>query len=261
MSRNVRNRQPERRSARWFITINNPDETTCSRLLGLGTTSSLKRAVWQLERGESGTEHIQGVFEFKSRVRFELAKRTIGDTAHLEPSRNWEAAYKYCTKSETRVSGPWAIGCDLPVRSRITELREWQRNLGDKLEKDPDDRTVEWWYDQEGGSGKTAFAKWWYLKHPDQTIILSGKTCDCKYAVSSMSRAPKWIFYTLTRSQEGFVSYQAIEELKDGVFFNSKYESKMFVMEPPHIVVFANFAPDETKLSIDRWNIVNIHTL
>lgn len=262
MSRNVKHRRrPEQRCARWFFTWNNPDETCGRKLLDFGKVSAIKRMVWQEEVGESGTRHYQGVIEFKSRTRFEQVKRMLSDTVHLEPSRSWEAAYKYCTKDETRTAGPWAIGCDLPIRSRIEELRPWQKQLSETLATEADDRKIQWWYDEEGATGKTAFTKWWFLKHAEQTIVLSGKTGDCKYAVASMERKPRWIFYTLTRSQEGFVSYQALEELKDGIFFNTKYESKMVVMEPPHVVVFANFPPDQSKLSADRWQIVNIHTL
>ena len=55
-----------------------------------------------------------------------------------------------------------------------------------------------------------------------------------------------------TRSQEQFVSYQAIEEVKNGILFNNKYEAKMVVFNNPHVVVFSNFEPDYKALSSDR---------
>lgn len=52
-----------------------------------------------------------------------------------------------------------------------------------------------------------------------------------------------------------YVSYSALEELKDGIFFSGKYESSMVMTNNLHIFVFANFEPDRSKLSKDRWEI------
>jgi len=60
------------------------------------------------------------------------------------------------------------------------------------------------------------------------------------------------------RSKENYISYEALEEIKDGLFFSGKYESGMVCINPPHVVVLCNFAPDESKLSKDRWVIKNI---
>ncbi len=63
----------------------------------------------------------------------------------------------------------------------------------------------------------------------------------------------------IPRANEGNVSYQAIEDLKNGALFSTKYESGMCVFNSPHVVVFANMAPDLNKLSADRWNIIHLH--
>ena len=49
------------------------------------------------------------------------------------------------------------------------------------------------------------------------------------------------------------MSYIAIEGIKDGCFFSAKYEAGMCVYNPPHVMVFANKAPELTMLSSDRW--------
>jgi hypothetical protein len=54
------------------------------------------------------------------------------------------------------------------------------------------------------------------------------------------------------------VSYSSIECIKNGMITNTKYETGFKVFNPPHVVVFSNFPPDEEKLSADRWNIKEI---
>lgn len=68
----------------------------------------------------------------------------------------------------------------------------------------------------------------------------------------------KMVIFDLERRQENFVSYSAMEQVKNGCFFSSKYESEIVVFNYVHVVVFANFAPDLQALSADRWNITNI---
>lgn len=57
---------------------------------------------------------------------------------------------------------------------------------------------------------------------------------------------------------ENYVSYEAIESVKDGIFFSGKYESGMTIFNQPHIICFANFAPDIGKMSSDRWKIFEL---
>jgi hypothetical protein len=49
-----------------------------------------------------------------------------------------------------------------------------------------------------------------------------------------------------------------MENVKDGLFFSTKYESGMVRYNPPHVIVFANVPPDVTKMSADRWVIKEI---
>ena len=51
------------------------------------------------------------------------------------------------------------------------------------------------------------------------------------------------------------ISYSLLEELKDGFIFSGKYEGGIREIAIPHIIVMANYLPDTTKLSLDRWKI------
>lgn len=62
----------------------------------------------------------------------------------------------------------------------------------------------------------------------------------------------------IPRCNENKVSYQAIEDLKNGMLFSTKYESAMCVFDAPHVLVFANFPPERAKLSADRWDVRHV---
>lgn len=80
-----------------------------------------------------------------------------------------------------------------------------------------------------------------------------------KYAITCMKIKPRVILIDYARDQESHISWQGIEEIKNGIFFNSKYESSMVIYNSPHVICFANFKPQEYKLSKDRWNILDVN--
>lgn len=66
---------------------------------------------------------------------------------------------------------------------------------------------------------------------------------------------PSIVIINLSRQAEGAFSYASVEAIKDGLCFSGKYEGGTRLFARPHIVVFSNWYPDITKLSIDRWDI------
>jgi len=136
----------------------------------------------------------------------------------------------------------------------IVELRPWQAALKAKLEGPPDSRSVLWFTDLTGGQGKTEFAKW-AVSNMSAHIVHNAKTADIAYG---LPLSPKIVIFDYTRSMELHVNYGVLEAVKNGMVFSSKYESRMKIFAKPHVVVFANFEPDQTKLSADRWDITNL---
>ena len=67
-----------------------------------------------------------------------------------------------------------------------------------------------------------------------------------------MKRKPKILILNLARSRGARLDYGGLEEIKDGHFFSSKYESGQCIFSPPHVVVFANSPPLDGELSEDR---------
>ena len=98
----------DRRSKYFCFTINNPsdDEKAHMRNRAMLDTAGVTYIVWQVERGEAGTPHVQGYVEFKRRQRptARSIKTVVGRRAHIEIRRGTaDEAADYCKKEESRV--------------------------------------------------------------------------------------------------------------------------------------------------------------
>lgn len=140
---------------------------------------------------------------------------------------------------------------DIPVSDY--PLHEWQSELLEKLNGDPDDRTIIFIVDQSGNNGKTWFAHYYASKHKDCQVMCPGKRADMAYILRTDIRV---LILDAPRSKQGeFIQYDFLEDVKNGYVFNSKYESSIKKLKNIHLVVLMNEAPDLTKLSQDRFDI------
>lgn len=140
------------------------------------------------------------------------------------------------------------------------EYRNHQSRLADQLILPADDRTITFIVDPVGGTGKSWFIKKWLSDHADITQVLSiGKRDDLAYAIDP---AKSVFLFDLPRSQSEFLQYSVLEQLKDRIIFSPKYTSTTKTLNTvPHVVVFMNEEPDRNKLSVDRYDVINWHTL
>lgn len=77
-----------------------------------------KYAVYQYERGEKGTPHIQGFIIYSDSKRFKNVKQDFL-AAHIFPAEGTNLSNRdYCTKQATRIAGPVEIGDYAEMRSR-----------------------------------------------------------------------------------------------------------------------------------------------
>lgn len=228
---------------------------------------------WQLEIGESGTPHIQAVIRFNNKRSFKAIKKLF-PKCHLEPTKNWKEAVKYCQKTSTS-TGQRDVNV-LPDRNSAKEdevkidvkdpmeglqKKSWQIKIDEIISKPPDARSIFWYYDTNGGLGKTTYAKHLALRLAPNFIYLSGKASDVKCGIADMvskGNNPDVCIFDYTRTSESFVSYEAIESVKNGIFYSGKYESGMVLFNTPHIIIFSNFAPNFGSLSKDRWVIEDL---
>lgn len=144
-----------------------------------------------------------------------------------------------------------------PAILETGDLRAWQSDLYDAVQLEADDRTVTFVTDNQGNRGKSWFMRWLYTKHPDKVQILGvGKRDDIAHCVST----DKSIFlFNVPRGSMEYLQYSILESLKDRVIFSPKYTSVTKIFNHKnHVIVFSNEHPDMTKMSADRYNIVNL---
>lgn len=144
-----------------------------------------------------------------------------------------------------------------PIALQFGELREWQRELEVILETEPDDRVVQFILDSDGNKGKSWFCRYMLTKCPEKVQILGiGKRDDIAHMVDET----KSIFMVnVPRGGMEFVQYTIFEQLKDRVVISPKYASRVkFLRAKCHVVVMCNEDPDQSKMSLDRFNIIRI---
>lgn len=135
-------------------------------------------------------------------------------------------------------------------------LREWQQELNSKLNREPSNREIIFVVDQVGNKGKSWFAHYYRQTHNNVQVLLPGKKTDLTYALDCSSRV---IFLDAPRSkQNDFILYDFLEEIKNGYLFSGKYESRFKTIGKCHVCVLLNEMPDMSKLSRDRYDIINL---
>jgi len=237
----------------WCFTLNN---WTVDDLSSISSKCSkfCKFAIIGSEIGEQGTPHLQGYIEFikKSRPMGVFDNKRI----HWEKCKgDRDDNVKYCSKDGNVV---FALGMPKPIRI-ISELYDWQKRIVEILLTEPDDRTVYWFYDKKGNIGKSALIKYCVVKYKS-LFCCGGKMADIMNLVFNQDmEVCNSIMFDIPRANEGHVSYNALESIKNGMVCNTKYETGVKIFNPPHLICFANFPPENMqKLSADRWNITNL---
>lgn len=262
-SGNTNNPPRLKRSRCWAFTLNNPKVGMVAQLIENFKFLNVQY-VFQME--EVKTKHLQGAIYFKNPQRTEFQGYFCKEI-HWERGRSWRNLKKYCIKLESRIDGPWTNIEGLKWRKSIKDplkgktYYSYQKEVMDILKEEPDDRTIYWYWGPKGNDGKSALCKHIKLKYGKNVITVSGKYNDISYAVKARLLEEidiDIILYDIPRSNIKYVSYLGMEKMKDGYFFNGKYESNECVMNPPHIICFANEEPDRWKMSLDRWKIRRI---
>lgn len=235
--------------------LNNYTEEECASLRQL-LPQICKKALFGKEIGESGTPHLQGYINLKTKKRMTELFNQYPEfkRCSFRTARNEQALIKYCQKD----GEVWSHGFPKPIKI-ITELYDWQKTLEDIATGIPDGRTVHWYWESTGNRGKSAFCKYMVVKH-NATVVRGGKLSDIMNIIfnTDMDKC-NCIIFDIPRGTGGHVSYTSLEAILDGLITNTKYETGCKVFNPPNVICLANFPPDDPdRLSQDRWHIVEL---
>lgn len=245
----------------WCFTLNNFTMDDINEILEKFKIRANKY-IFEEEIGESGTLHLQGYVNFEKKLRPSELKLNKG--IHWEKIKGTEQEnINYCSKDfrENKTKNIYKsenVRIPRPLKL-ISNLKPWQTDLKKILMEEPDDRKIIWIYEKKGRVGKSAFSKFMVVKH-DALYITEGKKSDVINIVYNygLNRDLDIMLLDVPRDNKNNVSYKSLEEIKNGLICNTKYETGNIVINPPHIVVFSNSAPNIDKFSLDRWDIYKI---
>lgn len=166
----------------------------------------------------------------------------------------------------------------LNPRVRIPDRpdKPWQVELLQEVEdKDcpPLHRKIVWYVDKRGNTGKSWLSRFLSRAkyNEDGTydwLCLSGinddKECahQLKEAIDSGFSCKGFIMDLARSFQFCEKFYKTLEDFKNGEVVSTKYRGGRMHFNTPWLVVFANFWPKVTKMSLDRWDIrrINVDT-
>lgn len=253
----------------WCFTLNNYTKQDISGIIS-SNSSRIWRFVFQEETGDKseenfGTPHLQGFIDYglgnKHRPMGEFKKILGHGRTHWEKCRNVGASIAYCQKERTRTGKTFRRRIEPTYKLEIV-LYKWQEKILKICEAEPNDRKIYYIIGRDGLEGKTTFAKWLYM-NLDRVVVLSGKASDMKNAIIDYQKKredlPRIIVINIPRSvNQTYISWTGIEEIKDMFFYSGKYEGGMICGRSPHVFIFANEEPDLSKVSNDRWCLIDV---
>jgi hypothetical protein len=140
----------------------------------------------------------------------------------------------------------------------------WALEIKEILEsEDHDRRTIFWYFDPRGNSGKTWLIKHLYTLDPTRYWFCNNATNLYHFSnlIENAFRTGwtgKAALINLPRGVEQRDIYPGLEALKDGLMTSVKYQGGSRCWENPHVVVMANALPDISRMSLDRWFILEV---
>ena len=142
------------------------------------------------------------------------------------------------------------------------ELKPWQESLLEYVQQ-PCDREIFWIIGKEGNEGKNWFQKyvksWLGARRVVTGIDIKANNASIFQALRKCPIVTADIFlFNIGKSMKKFdqINYDALEKMKDGEAFASKYDSQQLKIRVPNVVmVFSNSPPDVSELAKVRFRI------
>lgn len=137
------------------------------------------------------------------------------------------------------------------------ENRDWHYVVNDYI-SNPDKRSMLFIVDEDGGLGKTTYARYLKTTRSDVQYLKPEKESNIAHLLDPTK---KIFIFDCPRSRLDIpLPYNTMEGIKDGEVVSGKYDSCMKSFTRPNVlIVFTNEAPDAARLSHDRWNVKYNH--
>lgn len=220
---------------------------------------------------EAGTfdASIQGTKEKKQGGRSDLdeLQRAInqGDDYNKICDEHFSSAAKYSKFIQERIRARDTNKELDSLREALasSSLRPWQQALKDVVETEINPRVIHWIWEAQGNTGKSWMTKYLAAMH-NACVMTPGKKGDMAYLYSK--NPSKVVVFDLSRTlapgdEKNWTMdavYSLAEDLKNGMVTSYKYDSANVLTTGCHVIFFANFSPDLSKWSADRYNIIQL---
>lgn len=257
----------------WDFRINLAEGVTKESIEKILRNTS-KHWIYQLEKGETTNKlHYQGRLSLNKRKRKSEILKIIKQFEkpilfnYLEPaSTNSYGHWFYVMKEETKIEGPWKdtdeeLYVPLEYREIDKNWHPFQTQIIQSKDEVKKNREVNVIFDPKGNSGKTTLAN--YLTITQQGLLIPplAKASDiiqyvCSLCMARKTRDPKIVFFDLPRAlnkSDLRELFTAVEQIKNGILYDTRYTGKCWVIEPPAIWIFTNKQVDPDMLTRDRW--------
>ena len=144
-------------------------------------------------------------------------------------------------------------------------MKPWQETLLEYVQK-PCDREIFWVVGKEGNEGKSWFQKyvksWLGARRVVTGIDIKANNASIFQALRKCPIVTADIFlFNIGKSKKKFdvINYDALENMKDGEAFASKYDSQQLKIRVPNVVmVFSNSKPYISQLAKVRFKVISI---
>lgn len=205
------------------------------------------------ETGKNGYQHYQIRLETSNKEFFEYMQLYF-PFCHVEEAavQNFDYERKegrYWTSEDTYEIRQCRFGHPNERQIRIL------RNLDSQSV-----RQVDVWYDPDGSKGKSWLAV--HLWEVGKAMVVPRAQCTPERLsafICSAYKGEPYIIIDLPRaSKPKETLYEAMEEIKDGLVFDHRYEGKTRNIRGVKLVVFTNHKLELKKLSYDRWRLHGI---
>lgn len=263
-----------------------------SQELADGIKGLCKNFVFQLEKGELGTNHFQGRFKlFKKTTKNNLLKLLCSNLKcilndapqYLEPSvttqnggNNCKFDYDcYASKSQTRIGDTITdqtsknimkeVYIPKQFRIKIENLYPFQKVMFDDLSFN--DRLINHIYTFNGNDGKSTIAhilailKGGIVVPPvNNAEKMIQSVCDellgrkIRHTIDIIIDLPRCM-----NKNKLYEMYSAIEVIKRGCVYDTRHEYRKWYFDCPRIWIFSNSPADTSLLSKDMWNLLTIN--